>query len=128
MTMMMLLLMMMLMMMMMIMMIMMVMMMMMMKVLAFMETKDTTTDFPIGVNGWHFLDSDCVDPGQQVSYCTVLYCTVLYCTGQQVRSLNLHLEVEQPGHFCCEDGTCVDSGEATLHYITLHYITLHSLF
>ena len=26
-----------------------------------------------------------------------------------VRSLNLHLQVEQPGKFCCDNGTCIDS-------------------
>ena len=25
------------------------------------------------------------------------------------RFLNLHLKVEQPGHFCCNDGRCIDS-------------------
>ena len=61
------------------------------QVLAFMKEKDFQTDFPIGVNGWYFLDTDCTDPGEEF------------------RSLNLHLEVEQPGDFCCDDGTCVDS-------------------
>ena len=25
------------------------------------------------------------------------------------RTLNFHLAVEQPGHFCCDDGSCIDS-------------------
>ena len=58
-------------------------------VLAFLERNDT--DFPIGVNSWILLDTNCSDPGGES------------------RSLQLHLEVEQPGHFCCDDGTCVDS-------------------
>ena len=61
------------------------------QVLAFMKEKDKNKDFPIGVNGWYFLDTNCTDPGEEF------------------RSLNLHLEVEQPGDFCCDDGTCVDS-------------------
>ena len=51
---------------------------------------DTEVDFPIGVHEWQFLDN-CSDPGKDV------------------RTLSFHLELEQPGHFCCSDGTCVDS-------------------
>ena len=47
--------------------------------------------FPLGKVGWYFEDGDCRDPGQDY------------------RTLNLHLEVEQPGHFCCDDGACIDS-------------------
>ena len=66
-------------------------------VLAFMGSTNTA-EFPIGVNHWYFLDTNCTDPGQQV------------------RSLNLHLEVEQPGHFCCDDGTCVPSQLVCNHF------------
>ena len=33
------------------------------------------------------------------------------CTDQGVpwRLLNLHIEVDQPGHFCCDDGKCIKS-------------------
>ena len=58
------------------------------KVLAFL---DPEIDFPVGVHDWNFLDTDCSDPGKEV------------------KSLSFHLEVSQPGHFCCEDGTCIDS-------------------
>ena len=37
------------------------------------------------------MDSGCSDPGKN------------YC------ALNLHLDVEQPGNFCCGDGTCISS-------------------
>lgn len=57
-------------------------------VLAFMNE---TKDFPLGVRPWTFLDSDCTDPGLTT------------------RTLNFHLDLEQPGHFCCNDGTCIDS-------------------
>ena len=46
---------------------------------------------PLGLHPWHFLDTICTDQGKSV------------------RSLNLHLNVERPGHFCCNDGTCIDS-------------------
>ena len=59
-------------------------------ILAVMETEDGD-NFPLGLHPWYFLDSDCTDPGVRF------------------RSLNLHLEVEQPGHFCCDDGTCIQS-------------------
>ena len=51
----------------------------------------TEDNFPLGLHPWYFLDSNCTDPGVRF------------------RSLNLHLEVEQPGHFCCDDGTCIQS-------------------
>ena len=60
------------------------------QVLAFME-EDPKEEFPIGVHQWQFLDTNCTDPGLQT------------------RSLHLHLAVQQPGHFCCDDGLCVDS-------------------
>ena len=47
---------------------------------------------PIGANKWKFPDMDCQDEA-----------------GAQLRTLHLHLEVEQPGHFCCFDGTCIKS-------------------
>ena len=46
----------------------------------------------MGVHHWYFLDSACRD--ENVPW----------------RSLNLHTSVEQPGHFCCEDGNCIKSG------------------
>ena len=51
--------------------------------------------FPLGRQPWHFLDVNCSDPGPNGLAAT--------------RTLNFHLEVEQPGHFCCDDGACVDS-------------------
>ena len=48
---------------------------------------------PLGRNRWLFEGSSCSDPGASADY----------------RTLNLHLDVEQPGHFCCDDGTCFNS-------------------
>ena len=53
---------------------------------------NATSDLPVGVHHWYFLDSACRD--ENVPW----------------RSLNLHTSVEQPGHFCCEDGNCIKSG------------------
>ena len=47
---------------------------------------------PVGKNLWTIPADDCSDPGQP-----------------QHRPLNLHLAVEQPGQFCCEDGACIPS-------------------
>ena len=58
------------------------------QILAFLNQ---TSEFPLGVHQWYFLDTNCTDPGQPW------------------RSLNLHLHLEQPGHFCCDDGTCLPS-------------------
>ena len=58
-------------------------------VLAFMEKEEEEGSFPLGLHPWYFLVSNCTDPGLQS------------------RSLSLHLEVEQPGQFCCDDGTCI---------------------
>ena len=41
---------------------------------------------PLGKHRWYFLNESCGD-----------------------LDLNLHREVEKPGHFCCEDGSCIDS-------------------
>ena len=49
-----------------------------------------STTFPLGVNPWYFTES-CTDPGRAW------------------RSLSLHLDVEKPGMFCCDDGTCITS-------------------
>ena len=57
-------------------------------VLAFLNE---TSEFPLGVHHWFFLDTVCTDPGKSW------------------RSLNLHLHKEQPGNFCCDDGTCIES-------------------
>ena len=53
-----------------------------------------TKEFPFGVNEWHILDVNCTD------------------SGQPWRQLNLHLKVDRPGHFCCDDGACIDSSLA----------------
>ena len=51
------------------------------------------SEFPIGSHPWYFVDVD--NP----------------CTDKNVtwRMLLLHLTVEEPGHFCCGDGKCIDS-------------------
>ena len=41
---------------------------------------------PLGKHRWYFQDESCED-----------------------LDLNLHREVEKPGHFCCDDGSCIDS-------------------
>ena len=46
------------------------------QVLAFMKTRDSERDFPLGVNLWTFLDTSCTDPGLEE------------------RSLSLHLDLE----------------------------------
>ena len=44
---------------------------------------------PIGLQRWKFLDDKCKDKNGTL--------------------LNLHLDVPQPGHFCCSDGECINS-------------------
>ena len=58
-------------------------------VLAFMEPHHH--NFPLGLRRWRFLDTNCSDHQDEA------------------RSLLLHRDVEQPGEFCCDDGTCLDS-------------------
>lgn len=51
-----------------------------------------TSDSPFGVHPWYFTDqSDCTDPEYNF------------------RTLNFHIRVESPGHFCCDDGICLES-------------------
>ena len=52
---------------------------------------NSSVDFPLGKHSWYFQEGNCQDPGETF------------------RSLNLHLEVPQPGQFCCDSGHCLDS-------------------
>ena len=62
--------------------------------LAFMLETGGNKKFPLGLQAWQFLHLNCSDsPG----------------SNRTQRSLSFHLDVEQPGHFCCDDGTCIDS-------------------
>ena len=55
----------------------------------------STAGFPLGTHPWYFTGrSNCSDPGQPW------------------RTLNLHPLVDQPGTFCCQDGTCLASSES----------------
>ena len=68
------------------------------KTLAF--TKTGTSKLPIGNNRWYFTQSNCSDEGKEY------------------RTLNLLQDAEQPGNFCCYDGTCFSSEfvcDGTLH-------------
>ena len=59
------------------------------------STNDTRPlELPLGIRKWYFTDKSCQDDD-----------------GQNYRSMNLHLEVEQPGTFCCNDGSCLPSIE-----------------
>ena len=51
-----------------------------------------TSDFPFAKHSWYFTDG---------SICSDI--------GKKSRNLNFHLKVEQPGNFCCDDGTCYRS-------------------
>ena len=57
-------------------------------------TNETPEKPPIGTNKWlfSFPHKNCQD-----------------VAGAQFRTLHLHLEVEQPGTFCCFDGSCIKS-------------------
>ena len=60
---------------------------------------------PIGAHEWYFSGKECVDMLPEGGVGNALY-------DQDIpipRTLNLHLEVEQPGNYCCKDGTCIDS-------------------
>ena len=48
--------------------------------------------FPLGRHKWRFVSSTCRDDDEE-----------------NFRTLNLHIDVQQPGQFCCDDGTCIDS-------------------
>ena len=57
------------------------------KIIAFLN--ETNGVLPLGVNHWYF--DNCTD------------------SEEAFRSLILHLAVDQPGSFCCDDGLCIDS-------------------
>ena len=59
-------------------------------VLAYMES-EPENNFPLGLHSWYFEAETC------------------HGVGGQERTLNFHLEVEQPGYFCCNDGNCIES-------------------
>ena len=50
-----------------------------------------TEDFPFGTHPWYFTNDECKDDEDDF------------------RMMNLHQAVEQPGHFCCANGVCIDS-------------------
>ena len=50
-----------------------------------------TSQIPLGKNQWHFPQSKCSDEGKDY------------------RTLIFHKYVKQPGHYCCNDGTCITS-------------------
>ena len=54
-------------------------------------TMDKTIGFPLGTFPWHILDVNCTDDDAST------------------RRLNLHLQVDRPGKYCCGDGVCLDS-------------------
>ena len=59
-----------------------------------MSTQAYTNDtdgFPIGTFRWYFTNFSCTDPNQHF------------------RTLLLHLDVKQPGYFCCDHGKCINS-------------------
>ena len=54
----------------------------------------SNAEFPLGVRPWQFLPQlNCSDPGTEGSH----------------RTLNLHRDLPEPGNFCCDFGTCIDS-------------------
>ena len=53
--------------------------------------------FPLGDHLWEFTLSSCTDPGEEGR------------DGGRRRTLNLHAALDQPGHFCCGDGSCLSS-------------------
>ena len=59
------------------------------KILAF----SSDDQFPLGVREWQFLHLNCSDPGTEGTH----------------RTLNLHRDLPEPGNFCCDFGTCIDS-------------------
>ena len=50
-----------------------------------------TSKIPFGFNHWYFPQSNCISEGKKF------------------RTLNFHKYVEQPGYYCCHDGTCFTS-------------------
>ena len=54
-------------------------------------TMNKTIGFPLGTFPWNITDVDCTDDGLVT------------------RRLNLHLQVDRPGKYCCGDGVCLDS-------------------
>ena len=46
---------------------------------------------PIGSHKWNITERNCTD------------------SGTDLRTLLMHVAVEQPGHFCCSDGQCFES-------------------
>ena len=54
--------------------------------------KEGAGEYPVGAGRWRFTNSSCSDGGQNY------------------RTLNLHLAVEETGQFCCDSGLCIESG------------------
>lgn len=54
-------------------------------------TKAGSEEYPLGVHQWQFENKSCHD---------------LY---EPLKTIKLHLAVEEPGKFCCSDGLCIPS-------------------
>ena len=52
---------------------------------------NSTSDYPFGTHPWFFTNNSCTD------------------LGKPWRMMNLHQMVKEKGHFCCDDGVCIDS-------------------
>ena len=50
-----------------------------------------TSEPPLGIRQWYFIKSECTDEGRKY------------------RTLNFHQYVDEPGNYCCNDGTCISS-------------------
>ena len=50
-----------------------------------------TRRFPIGMNKWYFINETCRD------------------SVGNYRHMKMHLDVDEPGNFCCNDGSCIKS-------------------
>ena len=78
--------------------------------------------YPLGQQPWYFKNGTCKELNISKKlfssifsknfhpYFQNIFNIIFKDPGEEVtRSLNLHLDVPQPGYFCCEDGACISS-------------------
>ena len=89
------------------------------------------TSFPLGINLWRFdiRRNEWCNPGEKSRGAMKGWCwnesKNKYVKGNwkhTLRKLKLHKAVEQPGNFCCNDGTCIPSGKILYFYFKYYHL------
>ena len=81
------------------------------------HTNIGNTKFPLGMNDWILEKKNKTKNKNKISTCNfkvkptkTMESVINNCKNTSKRQLKINLAVEQPGNFCCNDGSCGNSG------------------